>query len=122
MSAGFFGKFKVNKIDMRENFALVRLGTFEEITYGERKGEFDWSNWTCKFVGDAFNELAGIKQGDYISIAGGSKRDAKISNVPRKDKNGEISEWNNPFVTVFQFSLAPRKSNDSKPKKGVSFT
>jgi len=124
MTIAISGKVKLNRIMMKDNFAYVAFSTAEHVKYND-VDEWRYSNWFGKFVGNAFQQLAGMDEGDWIVLPApqdGKPPAARLSNVPKDVPAGvDIKEFNrnNPFAVVFDFDLAPQKEA-TKPDKSAN--
>ena len=84
------------KIEMKENYALVRMGSSRK---DKASGEYKNSSWSfCRFVGKAFEKIDQLKEKDRIVLKG-----AGISQEPYVDKNGETKYPKSPQIVVFNW-------------------
>ena len=89
-------RVSVWKIEMKENYALVRMGSSRK---DKASGEYKNSTWSfCRFVGEAFKKIDQLNEKDRIVLKG-----AGISLEPYADKNGEMQYPKTPQIVVFNW-------------------
>jgi len=98
-------------IEMKENHALVRMGSSRK---EKSSGEYKNSTWSfVRFVGRAFEKIDQLKEKDRIVLKG-----AGISQEPYTDKEGNIKYPKNPQIVVFNWE--PFVPEGNSPSNGDS--
>jgi len=101
------------KIEMKNNHALVRMGSSRK---DKASGEYQNSTWSfVRFVGKAFEKIDQLKEKDRIVLKGSG-----ISLEPYTDKEGVVKYPKSPQIVVFNWEhYEPEGSNatngDSAP-------
>ena len=100
-------RVSVWKIEIKENHALVRMGSSRK---EKSSGEYKNSTWSfVRFVGEAFKKIDQLKEKDRIVLKG-----AGISLEPYVDKNGETQYPKIPQIVVFNWKpFVPDGNSDS---------
>ena len=97
------------KIEMKENHALVRMGSSRK---DKASGEYKNSTWSfVRFVGKAFEKIDQLNEKDRIVLKG-----AGISLEPYVDKNGETKYPKTSQIVVFNwehYNPEPTSSTNS---------
>ena len=94
------------KIEMKENYALVRMGSSRQ---DKASGEYKNSTWSFyRFVGEAFKKIDQLNEKDRIVLKG-----AGISLEPYVDKNGETQYPKIPQIVVFNWEPFVPDGNNS---------